>query len=104
MVAGARTSAQMRSASCPPIPPDVIVAPAARPSSSGGTGWSRGWGSAMRRRVYSTTASGELVGFLRVLVHRLHRSDLERPDRALARPARRTSGAGYATSSAQNPA
>ena len=31
MVAGARTSAQMRSASCPPIPPDVIVGPAARP-------------------------------------------------------------------------
>ncbi len=51
MVAGASTSAQIRSASSPPIPSGVIVGPAAAVSSSGGTGWSSGCGSAMRRRV-----------------------------------------------------
>ncbi len=51
MVAGASTSVQIRSASSPPIPSGVIVGPAAAVSSSGGTGWSSGCGSAMRRRV-----------------------------------------------------
>src|SRR6476619_1604919 len=55
MHAGARTSANTRSASCPPIPDGVIVGPAAARSAAGGRGPSSG-GTSMRTRstAYST--------------------------------------------------
>ena len=48
IVAGARTSAQTRSASSPPMPSAVIVCPARRASSSGETGPSSGGSRRMR--------------------------------------------------------
>src|SRR3990170_2052828 len=55
IVAGARTSAQRRRASSPPMPPGRIVGPARRSSSSALAGWSSGWALAMRPRAYPNT-------------------------------------------------
>ncbi len=51
MTVGASTSAQIRSASSPPMPPAVIVEPARRASSSGEAGRSSGWGFEIRPRA-----------------------------------------------------
>ena len=56
IVAGARTSAQIRSASSHPIPSGAIVRPARRASSSAGATRSSGWGLAIRFRAYATIA------------------------------------------------